>query len=353
MPTLVVSFLLCAAAQPTPGPDLLTAVERVLEGTRPERAGRLLRELLARDDGEPPPERARLEELVVRCAFAETYREPELVALLGGDRCRWRARSGRLEARYPRDGPRAATADDAVGTAPDPFTFHPLGFSEVDGALLSDVSFSGTCRITVEGVLPPGGRLRDHPPRLLLAVDDDLVYTVDFTWPTRYRRSVGDWTQGRADRWLRGDAVQLAEDRTPGGKYDMMWGERYRLKLVVKRDVLAATLNGFDMLVADKDDARSGRLGFRWCPGVTEVRLDGVVDDAEIDGLRAAHREEALATFREAADVETLLADFGALRTSPSSTGPDRRRRTRRGRGPPADRRAGPGGAARRASGSR
>jgi hypothetical protein len=99
----------------------------------------------------------------------------------------------------------------------------------------------------------------------------------------------------------------LDTDPTPGGKYDMMWGERYDLKLVVKSGTLAASLQGYGMSSVRKARRVYGRLGFRWCPSVERVSLSGIVEREVIDELFAAHRERAAQESRESAVARAAL----------------------------------------------
>jgi len=256
--------------------------------------------------------RRRLLSLATQLLFETSYVPPDEDALLGSDpgHRRLDRRRRRLEVSYTDRSPRATTASAAAGDDASDSTFHPRGFSWRDGLLLHDVPFSGPVRITVEGLLPPRGKLRTHPPQLVLVVDETLEYHVDFTWPTRYAATVGQWTQGSATCWRDGQAEHLGTDGTPGVKYDMMWGERYELQLVVKREVLAAALQGRSMLSVRKGDPRAGRLGLRYCPSVRRVSLSGSVGDELLGQLAAEHRAREYERFVQGVKAADVLPEW-------------------------------------------
>lgn len=252
-------------------------------------------------------------EAVVRCAFGLSYRPPDVAGLFGVGSASWNRRSGRLEVVFDRDSERHAGASSGLADVASAFSFHPRGFSVVDGVCLFDVPFSGRCQIAIRGRLPEHKNDRKRPPQLVLRVDDRLAYTADFTWPTTYRKSRGLWSQGTIYEWDSGVSRLLATDPTPGGKYDMMWGQRYELKLVVKSSSLVASLQGYGMLSVAKLRRTYGRLGFRWCPSVERLCVSGIVEPDVMQGLYDLHRATAFAAFADAVEVGDLLPDW--LRT--------------------------------------
>ncbi len=242
-------------------------------------------------------------ELARQCVFERHYTAPPVETLLGATSGSWNRRSGRLRLRF--DARSAVRQDAPVRDAAlnlsggvSPYSFHPQGFVSEGGLLMFEVPFRGGCQMSVEGVLPEHAQDRKRPPTLSLSGDAGLAYTVDYTWPSTYRKSKGLWSQGVVYGWDGGQSELLDTDRTPGGKYDMMWGEPYTLKLVVKSTRLVASLQGYGMVSVPKDKGLYGRLGFRWCPFVREIHVSGLVDPEQMDRRWARHRERAWELFR-------------------------------------------------------
>jgi len=233
--------------------------------------------------------------LARRTEFAARYEEPTLERLFGGDTASWNPRSGALEIEYSRRSARdEAPQEGAAGGS----EFHPFGFEERHGVLVSVIPFDGTCQLELRG-RAPRTFVRDQPPTLWLLTDDDREFEMWFTWPSTHERSVGKWTQGKAQLWRRGQPTLLARDRTPGGKYDLVFDEPYVLKLRVTRTALIGSLNGFGMLKASKRRRGYGRLGFEHCPDVESVRLSGQLSRRALAAVRRQHWEAALARHLE------------------------------------------------------
>lgn len=295
----------CATAGPTGGEDSLRVqldeIAAGLDRGECDRAGDSLTALLeqeglrARLVGSAEADEVR--ELLLRCAFGLSYRPPEVAGLLGVESAVWNRRSGRLEVSFDGTSVRHEDASTGLAEVASVYGFHPRGFTLVDGVLFFDVPFSGPCRLAVEGRLPAHKNDRKRSPQLVLRVDDRLSYTVDYTWPSTWRKSRGLWSQGTIHQWTAGVSELLTTDRTPGGKYDMMWGERYDLKLVVKSSALSASLQGRGMCSVRKERRAYGQLGLRWCPSINRLSLSGIVDREVIERLRAEHHERAFAGY--------------------------------------------------------
>jgi hypothetical protein len=286
----------------------LAAVTSLLEHGSEEAADRALRLMLEDTRFREEAVRARGEvlETLTRCAFGLSYSPPDVAGLLGAESAAWNRRSGRLVLRFSRACERHEDAPKEVDEDASVYSFHPSGLTLVDGVLLFDVPFTGRCQIAISGKLPEHKKDRKRPPQLVLVVDDGLSYTVDYTWPSTYRKSRGLWSQGTIYEWKLGVSELLATDPTPGSKYDMMWGERYDLKLVVKSGILAASLQGYSMLSVRKARRVYGQLGFRWCPSIEQVSVSGIVERDVIEGLREGHRERAYAAYRNSVDARSL-----------------------------------------------
>jgi hypothetical protein len=253
---------------------------------------------------------AELLELARRCAFGVSYGQPSVADLLGADSASWNERSGKLQISFTRASVRHESAPRDVTDVASVYAFHPQAFQLSHGVLLLEVPFVGHCQIAVVGTLPEHKNDRKRAPQLMLQVDEQLAYTVDFTWPSTHRKSRGLWSQGTVYAWQAGVSELLATDPTPGGKYNMMWGERYALKFVVKSRSLVASLQGYGMLSVSKQKRAYGRLGFRWCPSIQSVQLSGIVAPEVIDSLREQSREREYANFLETVPAGGLLPDW-------------------------------------------
>ena len=125
---------------------------------------------------------------------------------------------------------------------------------------------------------------------MVVNMGDDGYYSIGFGYP----RSASGW-YGSASlvRYRAGKRETLDEDDdTP-----LKIGKKYTVQLNVSKRSISASANGRTFLKAKNDGGSYGQFGFRGCPNVSELYINGQANTAWLEGLADGHYQEAWDAF--------------------------------------------------------
>ncbi len=262
----------------------------------------------------------RIKEILKLSAFWATHERPQAEDLISGDLESYNERSGKIKVSYERD-PDAAPADGEGGDG-DTQTFRELlellgvgtsleasDFQWFGGAPMHPIVFDGGYSVEVSGRITDRddllGSLYSNP-MVVINAGGEGVYYIYFGYP---REQYGFYKTARIVHVL-GDKVEELDDNP---KTPLEIGEKYTIKVNVSSSTITASANGRTFLKAKKRGKSFGQFGFRGCPKISGLVLNGQANTAWLEGLADAWVQTAWDDFDETYDpldeLSTDLAD--------------------------------------------
>lgn len=302
--------------------DGLAAARQLLAVRRWGEAQQALAALLAAHAGhaEALLHATELAEDLERAAFGLAFKPPPVETLISGQLQSYDARSGKIKLRYVRDPDQAPADEDmdewervlrsllgldnAVGGS---------DFTWAGGAPMHPIHFAGPYTVEIAGFFPEAdddGTFFFMLPNVVLSTGDGAWYVVSFGFP---RTLVGNTTwYGSASitRWMGDKSEKLDEEEFSPLKR----GKKYTLKVVVSDDKITASCNGKTFLSARRAPGAYGQFGFRGCPEVQELLVQGEANTAWLEGLVDQRQQLALDEFRKGLESQGLLPDWLSTR---------------------------------------
>lgn len=270
----------------------------------------------------------RVKELLKRCAFRASHETPEPTTLIAGDLESYDRRTGKIKVRYRRD-PNASLGEDEEDAQLN-LLLQLLGlkagvgegdFTWAAGAPMHPIVFAGPYTVEVKGVMPDkddDSAIFWSNPQLVVNGGDEGLYVVGFGYP---QTAAGWYRTASLTHTLGSSRSVLSEDKgTP-----LVLGKSYSLKIVVSKDVITASANGRTFLKGKKAGESYGQFGFRGCPGISELIINGTANTAWVEGLEDQWMQEAWTDFDKTYDPlddlpATLRERFGTRKEVKETT---------------------------------
>jgi hypothetical protein len=262
----------------------------------------------------------RIKEQLKLAAFWATHERPKAEELISGDLKSYNKRSGKIKVEYSRsaDAERDDDEDEdkdgrnttlrellellGLGTSLD-----ASDFTWAFGVPMHPIVFDGPYTVEVSG------RLNDRndifgmfygSPQIMINAGDEGFYQILFGYPA----NTYGWRNGASITHIQGDKrEELDSDRgTP-----LEIGKKYTVKINVSSKYITASGNGRTFLKAKKKGKSFGQFGFRGCPNITGLVLNGQANTAWLEGLADSWVEDAWNDFDEVYDpLDELSTDF-------------------------------------------
>jgi hypothetical protein len=237
----------------------------------------------------------RIKDALKRCAFWTEYERPESEELMAGDILALDKRSGKLKVRYRREKQSKEDEDDEEedddsisevlrdliellgigdGVGQSDFTFW-------GGVPMHPVFFSGPYTVEIKGTMPAEDDIFGAlfaVPEMVINCGDEGSYRINFGYP----QHAGSWYRSASMyHWFNGKWAQLDEDDgTP-----LKLAKSYTVKVIVSNSTITASANGRTFLKGKKKGKSYGQFGFKGCPNVTELTINGQANTAWLEGL--------------------------------------------------------------------
>ncbi len=262
-----------------------------------------------------------------RAAFGRAWTPPGVETLISGELQGYEPRTGKIKLRYKRDPAQNEELEDMDDM--ERLLRSLLGldnqvgggdFTWYGGAPMHPIHFAGPYTVEIAGFFPElddDGSFYFIVPQVVLNTADGAWYTVNFGFPRTMTGSSTYWGSASISRRSGGKSEKLDEQEFSPIKR----GKKYTLKVVVTDDKLTASCNGKTFLSAKRPAGGYGQFGFRGCPQVQELLVQGEANTAWLEGLVDARQQLALDEFRKGVAEQGLLPDWLASRLAGEPAG--------------------------------
>ncbi|MHC5209240.1 MAG: DUF1570 domain-containing protein [Planctomycetota bacterium] len=267
-----------------------------------------------------------LREDLRRAEFAMSYTAPGVADLISGELRSYDARSGKIKLRYRRSEPSKhedEDEDEEDELSSEERMFRELlgldnevggsDFTWAGGAPMHPIHFSGPYTVEITGNFPEwdsDNRIFFFSPEIVLSAGDGEWYVINFGFP----QTVIDTTTWHRSAFISHSLGGRRETLDEEEYSPIKRGKTYKLKVVVSANKITASCNGKTFLAAKRESESYGQFGFRWCPDVKELNIQGQANTAWLEGLVDADQHEAWKAFGEENGENAFLPEWLADR---------------------------------------